>query len=50
MALAQYKDFVYLIYLVYLFILFLHFKGYLRYKTIFRHKVALSMQLMNFFI
>ena len=25
-------------------------KGYLRYKTIFCHKGALNMQLMNFFI
>ena len=26
------------------------FKGYLRYKTIFCYKVALDVQLMNFFI
>ena len=25
-------------------------KGYVRYKTIFRHKVALDAQLLNFFI
>ena len=29
---------------------FFHFKGYLRYKTIFCHQVALDAQLMNFFI
>ena len=26
------------------------FKGYLRYKTILCHKVAIDVQLMNFFI
>ena len=32
-----------------LFDIFEQFKGYLRYKTIFCHKVALHAQLMNFF-
>ena len=29
---------------------FILLKGYLRYKTIFCHKVALDAQLMNFFV
>ena len=28
---------------------FLNIKGYLRYKTVLCHKVALDVQLMNFF-